>query len=117
MDNFSIGASFVYSFADVTIAQNSSQTPFEGDAYLNLKAMIIQLSVIHAGIMWKPIDILSIGASFRSEISYDFEGTATTTGAHQLMEIGALPNGDITAALTTPMNIVGGIAVQSYSSS
>jgi long-chain fatty acid transport protein len=28
------------------------------------------------------------------------------------MELGALPNGDITAELTTPMNIVGGIAYQ-----
>lgn len=111
-DNFSIGASFVYSFADVHITRNNSQTPFEGDAYVDLEGNDYSAFGYTVGLMYKPIEILSIGASFRSEISYDFEGTATTTGAEQLMEIGALPNGDITAKLTTPMNIVGGIAVQ-----
>lgn len=111
-DNLSIGASFVYSFADVLITQNSSQAPFEGDAYVELEGNDHSAFGYTFGIMYKPIDVLSIGASFRSEISYDFEGTATTTGAEQLIEIGALPNGDITAELTTPMNIVGGIAVQ-----
>jgi len=112
LDNLSIGASFVYSFADVSITQNSSQAPFEGDAYVDLEGSDHSAFGYTVGIMYKPIEILSIGASFRSEISYDFEGTATTTGAEQLMEIGALPNGDITAELTTPMNIVGGIAIQ-----
>lgn len=111
-DNFSIGASFVYSFADVLITQNSSQTPFEGDAYVDLEGDDSFAYGYTFGIMYKPIEIVSIGASFRSEVKYEFEGTATTTGAEQLMEIGALPNGPITAELTTPMNIVGGIAVQ-----
>ena len=112
LDNLSIGASFVYSFADVTITRNSSQTPFEGDAYVDLQGDDSFAYGYTFGIMYKPIEILSIGASFRSEVEYEFEGTATTTGAEQLMEIGALPNGAITAKLTTPMNIVGGIAVQ-----
>jgi long-chain fatty acid transport protein len=111
-DNFSIGASFVYSFADVTIGRNSYQAPFEGDAYAELEGNDYTAFGYTVGIMYKPLDVLSIGASFRSEVNYDFEGTATTTGASQLQEIGALPNGDITAELTTPMNIVGGIAVQ-----
>ena len=112
LDNLSIGASFVYSFADVTITQNSSQAPFEGDAYVELDGSDNAAFGYTVGLMYKPIKELSIGVSFRSEVSYEFEGTATTTGAEQLMEIGALPNGDITADLTTPMNIVGGIAVQ-----
>lgn len=112
LDNLSIGASFVYSFADVTITQNSSQAPFDGDAYVELEGNDHSAFGYTVGLMYKPIEELSIGVSFRSEVSYEFEGTATTTGAEQLMEIGALPNGDITADLTTPMNIVGGIAVQ-----
>ncbi len=112
LDNLSIGASFVYSFADVLITQNSSQAPFEGDAYIELEGNDHTAFGYTVGVLYKPVDILSIGASFRSEVNYDFEGTATTTGAEQLMEIGAFPNGDITAELTTPMNIVGGIAVQ-----
>lgn len=111
-DNLSIGASFVYSFADVTITRNSSLTPFEGDAYVDLQGDDSFAYGYTFGIMYKPIEIVSIGASFRSEVEYEFEGTATTTGPEQLMEIGALPNGPITADLTTPMNIVGGIAVQ-----
>ena len=112
LDNLSIGASFVYSFADVLITQNSSQAPFEGDAYVELEGDDSFAYGYTFGIMYKPIEVLSIGASFRSEVNYDFEGTATTTGAEQLQEIGAFPNGDIKAELTTPMNIVGGIAVQ-----
>lgn len=111
-DDLSIGASFVYSFADVTITRKSSQTPFEGDAYVDLQGDDSFAYGYTFGIMYKPIEAVSIGASFRSEVEYQFEGTATTTGAEQLMEIGALPNGPINADLTTPMNIVGGIAVQ-----
>ena len=112
LDNLSIGASFVYSFADVNITQNSSQAPFEGDAYVELEGDDSFAYGYTFGILYKPIEQISIGASFRSEVEYEFEGTATTTGAQQLSEIGAFPNGDITAKLTTPMNIVGGIAVQ-----
>ena len=61
----------------------------------------------NAGIMWKPVKELSIGASFRSEVEYEFEGTATSTGAEQLAAV--LPKGNISAMLTTPMNIQGGI--------
>jgi len=111
-DELSIGASFVYSFADVTITQNSSQAPFAGDAYVELEGDDSFAYGYTFGILYKPLEELSIGASFRSEVKYDFKGTATTTGAPQLGEIGAFPNGDITAELTTPMNIVGGIAVQ-----
>ena len=111
-DELSIGASFVYSFADVTITQNYSQAPFAGDAYIELEGDDSFAYGYTFGILYKPIEELSVGASFRSEVKYDFKGTATTTGALQLAEIGAFPNGDITAELTTPMNIVGGIAVQ-----
>jgi len=57
--------------------------------------------------MWKPSKELSIGAAFKSEVDYEFEGTATATGAEQLAAL--LPKGNITAELTTPMNIQGGI--------
>jgi long-chain fatty acid transport protein len=110
--NLSIGAGFVYSFAHVLITRNNSQAPFAGDAYVELDGDDSFGYGYVFGLMYKPIPELSIGASFRSEVEYEFEGTATTTGAPQLLETGALPNGDVTAALTTPMNIVGGIAVQ-----
>ena len=112
IENLSIGAGFVYSFANVLITRNNSQTPFEGDAYVKLDGSDSFGYGYVFGLMFKPTKEFSIGASFRSEVEYEFEGTATTTGAAQLGEIGQLPNGDVTAKLTTPMNIVGGIAFQ-----
>lgn len=112
VDELSIGASFVYSFADVLITRNNSQTPFEGDAYVELEGDDKFAYGYTFGILFKPVEQFSIGASFRSEVEYKFEGTAKTTGAEQLQEAGRLPNGDVTAKLTTPMNIVGGIAYQ-----
>ena len=112
VENLSIGAGFVYSFANVLITRNNSQTPFEGDAYVKLDGSDSFGYGYVFGLMYKPIPQFSFGASFRSEVEYEFEGTATTTGAEQLLEAGQLPNGDVSAKLTTPMNIVGGIAVQ-----
>lgn len=111
MDELSISGGFVYSFADVFISRKNSQEPFEGDAYVELDGNDNSAFGYTFGLMIKPIDILSIGASFRSEVSYQFEGTATTVGAQQLEETGQLPNGGVVADLKTPMNIVGGIAI------
>lgn len=107
MENLSISIGGSFSFAEVTIAQANSQTPFEGDAFVHLEGDDKSAFGYNAGIMWKPMKELSIGASFRSEVDYMFEGTATTTGAEQLAAV--LPNGNITAELTTPLNIQGGI--------
>lgn len=111
-DELSIGGGFIYSFADVLITRNNSQAPFAGDAYVKLEGNDHFAYGYTFSMMYKPLKELSIGASFRSEVEYEFEGTAITTGAAQLQEIGALPSGDVTAKLITPMNIVGGIAVQ-----
>ncbi len=111
VDELSISAGFIYSFADVLITRKNSQTPFEGDAFVKLDGNDNSAFGYCFGMMFKPIDILSIGATFRSEVDYEFEGTATTTGAQQLLDENRLPNGDVTAKLKTPMNIVGGVAV------
>lgn len=112
LDNLSVSGGFVYSFADVLITRKNSQSPFEGDAYVELEGEDFSAFGYNFGLMYKPVEQLTIGATFRSEVNYTFDGKATTTGAQQLLDIKALPNGDATAKLTTPMNIVGGIAVQ-----
>lgn len=111
VDELSISAGFIYCFADVLITRKNSQTPFEGDAFVKLDGNDNSAFGYCFGLMFKPIDFLSIGATFRSEVDYEFEGTATTTGAQQLLNENQLPNGDVKAKLKTPMNIVGGVAV------
>ena len=98
LDNLSISAGGSYSFANVTITQMYSQTPFTGDAFIKLEGDDNSAFGYNFGIMWKPVKNVSVGASFRSEVNYDFEGTATSTGAEQLSS--ELPAGDISDELT-----------------
>ena len=110
LDNLSISVGGSYNHANVIIKQANSQTPFIGDAFIELEGDDVAAFGYNFGFMFRPIEELSIGASFRSEVEYEFEGTATSTGAKQLSSV--LPSGDISAKLTTPMNIQGGIAVK-----
>jgi long-chain fatty acid transport protein len=111
-EDLSVSAGFVYSFADVLITRKNSQQPFEGDAFIHLEGSESSAFGYTFGIMYKPINQLSIGAAFRSQVHYTFEGTAEATGAQQLLEEKIIPQGDVTADLKTPVNIVGGIAYQ-----
>jgi long-chain fatty acid transport protein len=110
LDNLSISAGGSYNHASVLIYQATSLTPFGGDAFVKLEGDEPAAFGYNFGLMWKPIEELSIGASFRSEVEYSFEGIAVPTGPDQLAS--ALPKGDISAKLITPMNIQGGIAVK-----
>lgn len=108
--SISLSAGFVYSFANVEITRKSQlSTILANDAYVDLTGDDSFAYGFNAGIMLKPTDFLSIGASYHSEVKYDFKGTAVTVGPDQLAA--SLPNGDITAELTTPQNIAVGIAV------
>ena len=106
----SLSAGFVYSFANVEITRNSQlSTVLAQEAFVDLQGDDKFAYGYNLGILFKPTDRLSIGASYHSEVEYDFKGTATTTGPDQLQA--SLPNGDITATLTTPQNIAIGVAV------
>ncbi|MFC2119613.1 OmpP1/FadL family transporter [Bacteroidota bacterium] len=110
LDNLSISAGGSYHHASVIISRATSLSPFEGDAFIKLEGDESSAFGYNFGLLWKPIDILSIGGSFRSEVDFSFEGTAEATGPVQVAS--ALPSGDISADLTTPLNIQGGIAVR-----
>lgn len=108
-DELSASAAFVYSWANVEITRKSSLAPFEGDAFIRLKGDDKAAFGYNLGLMYKPIESLSLGVSFHSQIKYDFKGTAeATTQTSQLAD--RLPNGDITAELTTPINLAFGAA-------
>jgi len=109
-DNFSISAGGSYHHASVLIKQAASLAPFEGDAFVTLEGDESSAFGYNFSFMWKPIDALSVGGSFKSEVAFSFKGTAEPSGPTQLAS--SLPSGDISAELTTPMNIQGGIGLQ-----
>ncbi|NWF49168.1 MAG: outer membrane protein transport protein [Ignavibacteriaceae bacterium] len=111
IDNLSISAAFVYSFADVTLTRKNSQAPFTGDAFVTLKGDDKFAYGYNFGLLFKPIEGLSVGAAFHSQLKYEFEGDVVTTGAKQLLDAKKLPLGKATAKLEAPMYIAGGIAI------
>jgi long-chain fatty acid transport protein len=107
-DQLSISAAFVYSFANVLITRQTSQAPFSGDAFVELEGDDMSAFGYNLGLLYKPSSEFSLGVSFHSQVNYNFEGEATTTGSPQLAT--NFPNGDITAELTTPINLAVGAA-------
>ncbi len=114
-DQLSVSAGLVYSFANVKISQKSplalasgTPAPFNQDAYTSLDGKDNSAWGYNLGIMYKPNKDLSFGASFHSIVKYTFKGTATTTGPSQFAAM--LPNGDVSANLTTPFNLAVGAA-------
>ena len=110
MGNLSVSAGLVFSFASVNITEKTPQTPFPGDALITLDGKDNSAFGYNFGILYKPINTLSFGASFHSQVKYGFKGAATTVGASQLAS--KLPTGDITANLTTPFNLTFGAAYE-----
>ena len=108
-DNFSISAGFQYSFATVLITKKIAP-PFVGDAFITLDGKDTEGFGYQFGLMYKPSKNLSFGASFHSEVDYRFKGTAVTKGNQQLIDKKKIPNSDVEAKLTTPMNLAVGLA-------
>ena len=110
MDNLSVSAGLVFSFASVNITEKTPQTPFPGDALITLDGKDNSAFGYNFGILYKPINTLSFGASFHSQVKYGFKGTASTAGASQLAS--EFPAGNISANLTTPFNLTFGAAYE-----
>jgi len=110
LPNLSLSAGFTYSYADVLIAKhlipNFGVDP-ANEAKIEMKGDGNGYGY-SAGILYSPVYSLSLGASFRSKIKYDFEGTSKSSGPSQIAA--SLPNGNITAPLTVPYNLNFGVA-------
>lgn len=105
----SLSAGFLYGFADVKITRKSPiSNLFAADAFVELEGSDNAAFGFNAGLMFKPFRFLTLGASYTSEMSYEFEGTATTTAPSQFAS--QLPSGNITAELTTPQNFAVGLS-------
>ena len=112
LDNLSLSVGFVYSFADVLITRKNQLPSYlnNEEAFIHLEGDDMFAYGFNAGLMFKPAKFISVGASYHSEVKYEFEGTATILEAPEQV-INSLPQGNITAELTTPQNIAVGIAV------
>jgi long-chain fatty acid transport protein len=104
----SVGAGIQYNMATVTIKRFSGLQPFTGEAHFRFEGSDNGAIGFNAGILFKPLDNLSFGLSYRSEVEYNFEGTAEADGPSAIQS--SLPAGDITSSLTTPQQIVFGAA-------
>jgi long-chain fatty acid transport protein len=111
-DQFSISVGALISIADVKIIRMTQlQDPVTGqpkpDAEVNMEGDGNAFGFT-AGILFKPSNNFSVGASYRSEVKFDFEGTLTHTPA--TFGTTTLPAGDVKAPLTAPQNLSVGVA-------
>ncbi len=112
IESLAISAGFVYSFGTVLITKKTQLPTYLAgyDAFLELEGDDMFAYGFNAGLMFKPTNFISIGASYHSEVKFNFEGTATILEAPEAA-LNQIPSGNIKADLTTPQNIAGGIAV------
>jgi len=106
----SIGFGYVFSYGDVLIGRKLNLNPFNAEPYLELEGTGTG-SGFTAGLLAHPTKAISIGISFRSQVTIDFEGDAKPSDYPVQFE-SQLPNGSITAPLTTPENITVGVALK-----
>ncbi|MFZ6033570.1 MAG: OmpP1/FadL family transporter [Melioribacter sp.] len=111
-DQLSVSVGGTFAWADVTIIRKAP-IPVGGDFEIDMNGDGTAFGFT-AGLLYKPTEDFSLGLSYRSEVSFDFEGSATSAPAgfvHPLLGLTLpLPNGNIKAPLTTPQNITVGAA-------
>ncbi len=114
LDNLSVSAGGVFAYTNVIIERKvATGLPSPSEFMLKLDGDGTAFGFT-AGVLYKPLDQLQLGLSYRSEISSDLEGTATSEPGgftHPVYGVYVpFPNGDIAAPLTTPQNITVGLA-------
>lgn len=114
MDNLSIGVGVSYVLADVdlsfrvpTYSTLAPPTPAANDGYAELKADGSGFN-FNVGLLYKPINDLSIGLSYRHSTEIEFSGDAKFTDMQALAFY--FPGGDGETTITLPYNLLAGIA-------
>ncbi len=107
-DNISASVGLLYNIANVTIIRNADLSPFDGEAQINIDGDDNAAFGFNAGLLIKANDKLSFGASYRSEVEYNFDGTVESKGPSQFSSL--LPQGDGKAKLVTPQQFTIGVA-------
>ncbi|MDP3149220.1 MAG: outer membrane protein transport protein [Ignavibacteria bacterium] len=113
-DNLSIGVGLQYAFGNVLINKDIKiPSAYLGETIANVDMNGDATSAMGftAGLMYKTDCNLTFGVNYRSEVKFDFTGSAKSTGGSSLAA-SSLPSGDITASLTTPQQLVVGVSYQ-----
>ena len=110
--NFSIGAGFQYNLGSVMI-EKSADVALLDEATVHLEGTNSKATGYTIGALATSSDgkKLSVGLNYRSEVKYEFKGTATSTIRSGLASaLALLPHGDITAVLKSPAQLVLGVS-------
>jgi len=107
-DDFSIAVGGTFVYGDVIIERYQQLSPFNADAKIHLEGDGTAYG-FNVAAFYQPTEMLSFGASFRSETEIKFEGDATVEAPSQFE--GRIPKGAISAPLTTPLNATFGIGI------
>lgn len=108
---FSIGVGFQYNIGTVTLDKTTGIPPYPsapfGEALLELEGEDNAAYGYTIGIQYKPTDAFSIGANYRSEVKYEFTGTAKfkPVGSGIVLD----PEKEVAADLVSPQQFVFGI--------
>jgi long-chain fatty acid transport protein len=108
LDNLSVGAGFNVVTGSVllerAVAVTSVALPEPPRVSISMGASGVGFN---AGLMFKPLPDISIGASYRSSVKVDASGNASFTPNYVAL---ALPNGDVATTLTLPATGFVGVA-------
>jgi len=110
-DVFSLGAGLQYNLGTVKIIRGAGialnqSSPALGDAVVNLNGTTNSAFGFTVGGLAQLSKEFSLGVSYRSQVNYDFKGSASSQGPSQFAAL--LPHGDISASLKTPAELVVG---------
>ncbi len=108
-DMFSLGAGLQYNLGTVTIDRAagialSSSMPAFGEGAVHLEGKTNSAIGFTVGGLANLTKDFTLGVSYRSEVKYDFTGTAVSTGPSSFLS--ALPHGNIAATLKSPAQLV-----------
>ncbi len=103
----SIGWGLDFVYGQVLLKRKVDLAPFTGEANVKLEGDGNGFGY-RFGILAHPIKDLSVGFSYRGDVTLNFKGTAEAQGPAQLKD--RLPSGDVKTSLTTPQNFNFGVA-------
>ena len=115
-DCFMIGVGVSYTWSSVKLSYNfptysslAPPTPAATDGKVALDATGNAMS-FNAGVIYKPMPAMSIGASYRHSTKIDYEGTATFTNAQALASF--FPGGTGKTTIKTPNQFFVGLSYE-----